>query len=175
GGFGRAAAAGGAGGGERGRGAESGGEGGGGRAAGGPDPAGSGVAERGGRGRGVALCDDAQTREGRVSGFVIVYAALLGLVVGSFLNVCVYRLPAGLSVVTPRSRCPACERAIRWYENVPVASYIALRGRCRGCGERISVQYPLVEAATAVIWGAMALRYGATLAGLSGAVFLTLL
>jgi len=110
-----------------------------------------------------------------VSGFVIVYAALLGLVVGSFLNVCVYRLPAGLSVVTPRSRCPACERAIRWYENVPVASYIALRGRCRGCGERISVQYPLVEAATAVIWGAMALRYGATLAGLSGAVFLTLL
>jgi len=110
-----------------------------------------------------------------MSALVLVYAGLAGLAIGSFLNVCVYRLPAGLSVVTPRSRCPQCERPIRWYENIPVASYIALRGRCRGCGERISLQYPLVELATGIIWVAMAARFGPTLAALSGAVFLTLL
>jgi len=110
-----------------------------------------------------------------MNGLVLVYAALAGLAIGSFLNVCVYRLPAGLSVVTPRSRCPRCERSIRWYENIPVASYIALRGRCRGCGGRISLQYPLVELATGAIWVAMVARFGPTLAALSGAVFLTLL
>lgn len=106
---------------------------------------------------------------------LLVYAAFAGLAIGSFLNVCVYRLPAGLSVVTPRSRCPACERPIRWYENIPVASYIALRGRCRGCGQRISLQYPLVELGTGAIWVAMAARFGPTATALSGAVFLTLL
>jgi leader peptidase (prepilin peptidase)/N-methyltransferase len=76
---------------------------------------------------------------------VLGFSAALGLLVGSFLNVVIYRLPAGLSVVTPRSRCPKCERPIPWYENVPVLSFLFLRARCRGCGQAISFRYPLVE------------------------------
>jgi leader peptidase (prepilin peptidase)/N-methyltransferase len=110
-----------------------------------------------------------------MTGSFVLYAGLLGLAIGSFLNVCIFRLPAGLSVVSPRSRCPRCERPIPWHENIPVLSYILLRGRCRGCGQRISLQYPLVELATGAIWAAMALRYGPSLAGFSSAVFLTLL
>ncbi|HTI38412.1 MAG TPA: A24 family peptidase [Vicinamibacterales bacterium] len=75
--------------------------------------------------------------------------ALVGLMVGSFLNVCIYRIPQRRSVVRPRSRCASCERPLAWYENIPVASYIALRGRCRTCGARIALRYPIVELATA--------------------------
>ena len=75
--------------------------------------------------------------------------AIVGLMVGSFLNVCIYRIPQRRSVVHPRSRCAACERPLAWYENIPVMSYIVLRGRCRTCGTRISLQYPLVEIVTA--------------------------
>jgi leader peptidase (prepilin peptidase)/N-methyltransferase len=110
-----------------------------------------------------------------MTGPFVLYAGLLGLVLGSFLNVCIFRLPAGLSVVSPRSRCPRCERPIPWHENIPVLSYVLLRGRCRGCAQRISLQYPLVELATGAIWAAMAMRYGPSLAGFSSAVFLTLL
>jgi leader peptidase (prepilin peptidase)/N-methyltransferase len=78
--------------------------------------------------------------------------AALGLAVGSFLNVCIHRLPIGESVVRPPSHCPGCARVIRWYENVPVVSYLALRARCRGCGTRISAIYPLVEVATAALF-----------------------
>jgi leader peptidase (prepilin peptidase)/N-methyltransferase len=74
-----------------------------------------------------------------------IFVVLLGLVLGSFLNVCIYRLPRGESVVHPRSRCPSCDRLIRWYENVPILSWVMLRGRCAGCGVRISLRYPLVE------------------------------
>jgi leader peptidase (prepilin peptidase)/N-methyltransferase len=77
---------------------------------------------------------------------VAVWAALLGAVVGSFLNVVIARVPAGQSVVRPRSRCPRCETPIAWYDNVPIVSWIVLRGRCRVCAEAISVRYPLVEA-----------------------------
>ena len=70
---------------------------------------------------------------------------LFGLVVGSFLNVCIHRLPLGASVVRPRSRCPACGSPIPWYHNVPVASWIVLGGRCARCGARISLRYPVVE------------------------------
>lgn len=81
-----------------------------------------------------------------------VFAGLLlaafGLVVGSFLNVCIYRLPRGQSVVRPASRCTRCDRALRWFENVPILSYLALRGRCRTCGEPISLVYPVVELVT---------------------------
>jgi leader peptidase (prepilin peptidase)/N-methyltransferase len=70
---------------------------------------------------------------------------LLGLILGSFLNVCIYRLPVGGSVVHPRSRCPSCEAPIAWYQNIPVVSWLALRGRCAACGVSISVRYPFVE------------------------------
>ncbi len=75
---------------------------------------------------------------------------VVGAVVGSFLNVCIYRLPAGQSVVFPTSHCPACRAPIRPYDNIPLVSYLLLRGRCRACGTAISVRYPLVEMLTAV-------------------------
>ncbi|HEX2188084.1 MAG TPA: prepilin peptidase [Longimicrobiaceae bacterium] len=107
--------------------------------------------------------------------FVWGYAALLGAAVGSFLNVCVYRLPEGLSVVSPRSRCPECGLQIGWRDNVPVLSWLVLRGRCRGCRTPISFQYPLVELTTAALWLAAAVRYGFTWQALSTALFFTLL
>lgn len=103
------------------------------------------------------------------------WAALLGAAVGSFVNVCVARLPEGESVVAPRSRCPACGARIPWYDNVPILSFFLLRGRCRGCGSRISWQYPAVELATLGIWAGMALVYGPTPDGLKGAVLFSLL
>jgi leader peptidase (prepilin peptidase)/N-methyltransferase len=78
--------------------------------------------------------------------------ALLGLSVGSFLNVCIYRLPRGESLVSPPSRCPACGRRLRWFDNVPVVSWIWLRGRCGRCRAPISVRYPIVEIVTALVW-----------------------
>ena len=75
--------------------------------------------------------------------------ALAGLAVGSFLNVCIHRLPREESVVGPRSYCPTCRQPIRWFDNVPVLAYLALRGRCRACGAPISSWYPLVEVVTA--------------------------
>jgi leader peptidase (prepilin peptidase)/N-methyltransferase len=78
--------------------------------------------------------------------------AIIGLMVGSFLNVCIYRIPHRRSVVHPRSRCAACERPLAWYENIPVVSYIGLRGRCRTCGTRISLQYPVVEIITGAVF-----------------------
>lgn len=106
---------------------------------------------------------------------VLVYAAVLGAVVGSFLNVCVYRWPLGQSVVRPRSRCPGCGNPIAWYDNIPLASWLALRGRCRHCRARISVQYPLVELATALVWLAAAARFGVSVEAFRMAIFLTLL
>jgi leader peptidase (prepilin peptidase)/N-methyltransferase len=75
---------------------------------------------------------------------------LLGLALGSFFNVCIGRLPAGESIVFPGSRCPSCRTPIRWYDNVPVVSWLVLGGRCRACREPISARYPIVEAATAL-------------------------
>lgn len=82
---------------------------------------------------------------------------VLGLSIGSFLNVVVFRVPNGLSVVRPASACPACGMQIRARDNVPLVSWIALRGRCRGCGQRISARYPLLEALTAVAFVVVAL------------------
>lgn len=75
-----------------------------------------------------------------------------GLAAGSFLTVCIQRLPHGLSIVAPRSRCPTCGRRIRWRDNIPVLSYLVLGGRCRDCGARISAIYPAVEVATPVLF-----------------------
>lgn len=82
-------------------------------------------------------------------------AALLGLAVGSFLNVVIHRVPSGLSVVSPASRCPACDAAIRARHNVPVLGWLALRGRCADCAVPISVRYPLVELSTGVLFVAV--------------------
>jgi leader peptidase (prepilin peptidase)/N-methyltransferase len=107
---------------------------------------------------------------------VLLFALAIGLVVGSFLNVCIVRWPDGGSVLRPAgSQCPRCGRPVRWYENVPVASWLALRGRCAGCGLPISALYPAVELATGLAWAASAAGYGATLDGVRVAVFTTVL
>lgn len=91
-------------------------------------------------------------------------AAALGLVVGSFANVCVYRIPLRQSIGFPPSRCPGCGAAIRPWDNIPVLSYLFLRGKCRSCRTRISPRYPLVEAANALAYWGVAVVYGPTLA-----------
>ena len=104
-----------------------------------------------------------------------VIAALFGALFGSFLNVCIVRWPEGESVVRPPSRCPRCGRQVRWYENVPVLSWIALRARCAGCGEPISALYPAIELAAALGWLLAFLTFGPTLEALRVAVFGTVL
>jgi leader peptidase (prepilin peptidase)/N-methyltransferase len=89
-----------------------------------------------------------------------VQALVAGLVVGSFANVCIHRLPRGESVVTPRSRCPACGASIGALDNIPVLSYLVLLGRCRRCRARISPRYPAVEAANGLLYLALAARLG---------------
>jgi leader peptidase (prepilin peptidase)/N-methyltransferase len=86
----------------------------------------------------------------------LIAAAAFGLCVGSFLNVCIYRLPRGESLVSPGSRCPKCKRPLRWFDNIPVLSWLVLRGRCARCGSPISLQYPVVELVTALVWVAIA-------------------
>jgi leader peptidase (prepilin peptidase)/N-methyltransferase len=81
--------------------------------------------------------------------------ALLGLIIGSFLNVVAWRLPRGESLVRPRSKCPGCGEQVKPYDNVPIVSWLMLRGRCRGCGERISARYPVVEGLTALLYAAV--------------------
>jgi leader peptidase (prepilin peptidase)/N-methyltransferase len=100
-----------------------------------------------------------------------VYAALLGLVTGSYLNVVAYRLPRGASTVLPRSRCPWCGGGIRPLDNVPVLSYLLLRGRCRRCGAPISWRYPAFEALTALLFVGVAERFGLSWEALVALVF----
>lgn len=109
-------------------------------------------------------------------GFLVVaFTFLTGACVGSFLNVCIARWPAGLSVVSPPSRCPNCERGIRAHENVPIVGWLTLRGRCAGCALPISAQYPLVELLVALLWLGTVLVYGPSLTALRVAVFATVL
>jgi leader peptidase (prepilin peptidase)/N-methyltransferase len=81
---------------------------------------------------------------------VIIWIVVIGLMIGSFLNVCIARIPAGESIISPGSRCPSCRAPIAWYDNIPVISYLVLGGRCRACQARISARYPIVELVTAV-------------------------
>lgn len=92
--------------------------------------------------------------------WLVCAAVVVGLAVGSFLNVVVWRVPRGQSIVRPRSACPACGHAIRSRDNVPLVSWLLLRGRCRDCREPISARYPLVEAGTAALFGLTAWRFG---------------
>lgn len=91
-----------------------------------------------------------------------VAVGLLGLLIGSFLNVVIARVPEGRSVVRPRSACPSCQHELAWYDNVPVVSWLVLRGRCRGCEAPISVRYVVVEVATAAVFGLIAAIVGPT-------------
>lgn len=124
-------------------------------------------------------------------------AAVLGLLIGSFLNVVIHRLPRMLdaewaancaemagtpvpagpafNLVRPRSRCPSCGHVLRWYENIPVLSYLYLRGRCSQCGSSIGWRYPLVELATAIVFGVLGARHGVGLVGLAWAACACLL
>jgi leader peptidase (prepilin peptidase)/N-methyltransferase len=104
-----------------------------------------------------------------------VFAGFIGLVIGSYLNVVIHRLPLGLSTVWPGSRCPACGAPIRARDNLPLLSYVFLRGRCRACAAPISWSYPLVELATALLFTACALRFGPSLAAVAAALFCALM
>jgi len=103
------------------------------------------------------------------------YVFVVGAAIGSFLNVCIGRWPEGLSVVKPRSRCPKCGHQIKATENVPILSWILLRGKCSGCRERISIQYPMVELLVALLWLAAYLQFGMTITAFRIAVFATVL
>jgi leader peptidase (prepilin peptidase)/N-methyltransferase len=85
----------------------------------------------------------------------IVWSFVIGGVIGSFMNVVVYRVPRGLSLIEPPSHCPRCKHPIRWYDNVPIIGWLVLRGRCRDCGEPIAPRYPLVELTFAVMFGVL--------------------
>jgi len=95
-----------------------------------------------------------------VKAMELVLAFLFGMAVGSFANVVVHRVPLGMSVVSPRSACPGCGAALAWYDNIPLLSFVVLRGRCRNCGRRISLRYPVVEVVVGAVWAGMVRRIG---------------
>jgi leader peptidase (prepilin peptidase)/N-methyltransferase len=101
----------------------------------------------------------------------LVTVALFGLCIGSFLNVCAYRLPLGLSVVHPGSRCTSCGRMLSWFDNIPVLSWVVLGGRCRTCQQSVSWMYPAVEIITSLVFVLTYLTYGLTLLSLVRVAF----
>jgi leader peptidase (prepilin peptidase) / N-methyltransferase len=105
------------------------------------------------------------------TGVQLLVAAGFGAVIGSFLNVCIHRLPIGASIVTPPSACVTCRRELSWYENIPIVSWVVLRGRCRTCGTRISVRYPIIEAITAAMIAGSWWFFGPTPLFFSRAIF----
>jgi leader peptidase (prepilin peptidase)/N-methyltransferase len=107
--------------------------------------------------------------------FTAVFVFLIGASFGSFLNVCISRWPEGLSVVKPRSRCPKCGHQIKASENIPIVGWLMLRGRCSSCGERISIQYPIVELLVGLLWLGAYLQFGVTFTAFRVAVVATVL
>ena len=105
----------------------------------------------------------------------IAFIFFFGIVIGSFLNVCILRIPEDFSIVAPASRCPRCQTPINWYDNVPVFSWLWLRGKCRTCGLAISPMYPLVELATGLLFVACYLNFGLTQAAVKWLFFTCLL
>lgn len=99
-----------------------------------------------------------------LSAMIFVISFIFGAIVGSFLNVCILRIPAGNSIAYPPSHCPKCQYAIKWYDNIPMISYLVLMGKCRNCKERISFRYPLVEFLTAIFSLAAMMMFGPSLA-----------
>ncbi|MFZ5994771.1 MAG: prepilin peptidase [Thermodesulfobacteriota bacterium] len=105
----------------------------------------------------------------------LIFALSAGLSIGSFLNVLIYRLPLGRSIIRPGSACPNCGAGIRWYDNIPVLSYLLLLGKCRRCRSRISLRYPLVELVTGLLSPAIFFRYGVSWTGLFYFIFVAAL
>ncbi len=103
--------------------------------------------------------------------FIGIFVFLFGLIIGSFLNVCILRIPGGKSIVMPASACPKCAAPIRPYDNIPVLSYLVLGGKCRACKTPISPLYPLVELLTGILFLACYLAFGLTINALKWAVF----
>ena len=118
-----------------------------------------------------------ERREGlwHCGGVIAAIAFVYGLVVGSFLNVCIRRIPSGESIVRPASRCPKCKTPIRPWDNIPVVSYVLLRGRCRACGAPISAVYPAVELLTALLFLFCYLQFGLTLEAAKWTLFSAIL
>ena len=104
-----------------------------------------------------------------------IFFFLLGSAIGSFLNVCIYRIPREKSIVKPPSACPGCEKPIRFYDNIPILSYILLKGKCRDCGTRISMRYPLVELLTGIFFLLLYRKFDITFELLVFMIFLSLL
>jgi leader peptidase (prepilin peptidase)/N-methyltransferase len=107
--------------------------------------------------------------------FYQIYAFAMGAIVGSFLNVCILRWPRERSIIRPRSRCSSCGNQLEWFENIPVLSWVFLKGKCRCCDEPISIQYPLIELTVAVGWLMAVNAFGPTFTALRVAVFGTIL
>lgn len=106
---------------------------------------------------------------------ITAYIFFVGCCVGSFLNVCIYRIPNGLSIVRPKSACPACQTPIRWYDNIPIIGYLMLMGRCRSCKAPIAIRYPMVELLTGGFAVALWVRYGLDLQTLVYFIFVAAL
>ena len=104
-----------------------------------------------------------------------VFVFLFGLIIGSFINVCIYRIPSGKSIVSPPSACTSCGKRLTALDLVPVLSYVFLRGRCRHCGASISPRYPLIELLTAIVYIAIFIKYGLTIPFFAFAILMAIL